>query len=56
MAQPPVFIEDGQTSPEQKRGSLEKLDGHPAPEDHLGGGGICSPEEQPSTDDDVPLD
>jgi hypothetical protein len=55
MAHPPVFIEKGQISSEQKRDSLEKVDGHPALEDHLGGGDICSPEEQPSTDDDMPL-
>jgi hypothetical protein len=28
----------------------------PAPEEELGGGDFCSLEEQPSTDDDTPLD
>lgn len=28
----------------------------PPPEDELGGGDICSVEEQPSTDDDKPLE
>jgi hypothetical protein len=28
----------------------------PEPEDDLGGGDICSLQEQPSTDDDQPLD
>jgi hypothetical protein len=28
----------------------------PLPEEDLGGGDICSLEEQPSTDDDQPLD
>ena len=28
---------------------------HPAPEEDLGGGDICSLEEKPSTDDDKPL-
>ncbi|MGM4988686.1 hypothetical protein [Tardiphaga sp. OK245] len=29
---------------------------HPAPEDQFGGGDICSPEAEPPTDDDKPLD
>jgi len=29
---------------------------HPPPEDLLGGGDICSPEEEVSTDDDRPLE
>jgi hypothetical protein len=29
---------------------------HPQPEEDLGGGDICSLQEQPSTDDDQPLD
>lgn len=55
MSQRPVCIGDGKVSPAQKPDPLTKIDGHPAPEEHLGGGDICSP-EQPSTDDDVPLD
>lgn len=31
-------------------------DDQPPAEDELGGGDICSVEEQPSTDDDKPLD
>lgn len=31
-------------------------DQHPPPEEDLGGGDICSIQEQPSTDDDKPLD
>ncbi len=40
-----------------------KLTGHmpgdteyPPPEEDLGGGDICSPEQDPSTEDDKPLD
>jgi hypothetical protein len=29
---------------------------HPLPEEELGGGDFCSLQEQPSTDDDQPLD
>jgi hypothetical protein len=29
---------------------------HPPPEEELGGGDICSLEQQPSTDDDRPLE
>jgi hypothetical protein len=29
---------------------------HPQPEEELGGGDFCSLQEQPSTDDDQPLD
>lgn len=31
-------------------------DNHPPPEQDLGGGDICSLEQEPSTDDDRPLD
>jgi hypothetical protein len=55
MAQRPVLIGNSQDSPAEKPDPLTKLD-HPPPEDHLGGGDICSLQEQPSTDDDKPLD
>jgi hypothetical protein len=35
---------------------LNDVGDHPAPEDQLGGGDICSPEEAPPTEDDKPLD
>ena len=38
----------------RKERGREKAD-HPPPEEELGGGDICSVEEQPSTDDDKPL-
>jgi hypothetical protein len=56
MAQRPVFIEGGQKSVGQKSDPLADLDSHPAPEEQLGGGDICSLEEEPSTDDDKPLE
>ena len=56
MAQRPVFIENGQKSAGQASDPLTDLNDHPAPEEHLGGGDICSLEEAPSTDDDKPLD
>lgn len=34
----------------------ETLPEFPPPEEELGGGDFCSLEEQPSTDDDKPLD
>jgi hypothetical protein len=40
---------------EQPPAEPDALD-HPPPEEQLGGGDICSLEEQPSTDDDKPLD
>lgn len=55
MARRPVIIEDGKSSPAPQPDPVRKPD-HPAPEERLGGGDICSLEEQPSTDDDVPLD
>jgi hypothetical protein len=56
MAQQPVIIEDGKSSPAPQPGPVAKPGGHPAPEEQLGGGDICSLEEQPSTDDDTPLE
>lgn len=56
MAQRPVLIEDGPNHSAQKPDAKTETDGQPAPEEHLGGGDICSLEEQPSTDDDKPLD
>ena len=56
MAQRPVIIEGKQSSPAKKPDPVTRPGGHPAPEEQLGGGDICSLEEQPSTDDDVPLD
>jgi hypothetical protein len=35
---------------------LPKRPSQPLPEEDLGGGDICSLQEQPSTDDDQPLD
>ena len=56
MARPPVFIENGQKSEGQPSDPCADLNSHPPPEEHLGGGDICSVEEEPSTEDDKPLD
>lgn len=42
--------------PKRQELCVEPNEVHPPPEDELGGGDICSVEEQPSTDDDRPLD
>ncbi|MET0222395.1 MAG: hypothetical protein ABW175_02290 [Bradyrhizobium sp.] len=47
--------EQGQP-PAEKPDLCTILSEHPAPEDQFGGGDICSPEEEPPTDDDKPLD
>jgi hypothetical protein len=51
MARHPVFIEHG-----DRAASKEKPNDQPAGEEDFGGGDICSPDEEPSTDDDRPLD
>ena len=56
MARPPVFIENGQKSEGQPSDLCADLTSHPLPEEQLGGGDICSVEEEPSTEDDKPLD
>jgi len=55
MAQRPVVIEDKNRPPARKPDPLAKRDDHPE-DDNPGSGDICSLEEQPSTDDDKPLD
>lgn len=50
-----VWIEDGETRPGQPPATSIKAD-HPPPEQDLGGGDICSPEQEASTDDDASLD
>jgi hypothetical protein len=40
----------------QLAGRLALWRSQPEPEEELGGGDICSLQEQPSTDDDQPLD
>ena len=61
MAQRPLSIE-GEAEQSKKSSCqlltevLKDLDSPPPPEEQLGGGDICSLEEEPSTDDDKPLD
>jgi hypothetical protein len=43
-------------SPAEEPDPLTNLGDHPLPEDQFGGGDICSPEQDPSTEDDKPLD
>jgi hypothetical protein len=55
MNRHPVVIVDKLQHPPKRLEPSSQSD-HPPPEEYLGGGDICSPEEQPSTDDDKPLD
>lgn len=61
MAQRPASIDD-KTEPDDKNSCdllsdiLTDLNIPPPPEEQLGGGDICSLEEEPSTEDDKPLD
>jgi len=48
--------ERGAGGPGDKPDPLTILGEHPPPEDQFGGGDICSPEAEPPTDDDKPLD
>jgi hypothetical protein len=48
--------EQGRDLPAKKPDLCDILNEHPAPEDQFGGGDFCSPEEEPPTDDDKPLD
>jgi hypothetical protein len=48
--------EQAPAGPADKADPLTILGEHPAPEDQFGGGDICSPEAEPPTDDDKPLD
>jgi hypothetical protein len=43
-------------SPADRPDPLTHLGDHPPSEDQFGGGDICSPEQDPSTEDDKPLD
>ncbi len=52
MAKRPVINAHDDDTPAQAPAKQVK---HPPPEDELGGGDICSPEESPGTDDDAPL-
>lgn len=55
MSKNRVWIEDGETGPGQPPApSTEPY--HPPPEQDLGGGDICSLEQEASTEDDAPLD
>ena len=61
MAHPPVPIEDEAKHPQKTPCEvltevLKDLDAPPPPEEQLGGGDNCSLEEEPSTEDDKPLD
>ena len=51
MTPKPIFIELGDKAPAQNDKPSQ-----PPPEDELGGGDICSLEDEPTTDDDKPLD
>jgi hypothetical protein len=42
--------------PAEKPGTHVMPGDHPPPEDDFGGGDICSPEVEPPTEDDKPLD
>ena len=42
--------------PEQNTEPSPDLGKHPPPEEKFGGGDICSPEQEPPTEDDQPLD
>ncbi|MGM5025176.1 hypothetical protein AB8B02_03040 [Tardiphaga sp. 862_B3_N4_1] len=55
MKRHPIVIIDQLTPPPIRRDSLLQSE-HRPPEEHFGGGDICSLEEQPSIDDDKPLD
>jgi len=55
MAQRPASIKD-QPKPVARKTPCADRDSQPPPEDQLGGGDICSLEEEPSTEDDKPLD
>jgi hypothetical protein len=48
--------EQGPEDPGEKPDPLTIPGGYPPPEDQFGGGDICSPEAEPSTEDDKPLD
>lgn len=48
--------ERGPEGPGDKSDPLTILGDHPPPEDQFGGGDICSPEAEPPTEDDKPLD
>lgn len=55
MKRHPVFIESGDKAPGQREAeSAQPV--QPEPEHDLGGGDICSLEQEASTDDDKPLD
>lgn len=61
MAHRPVSGEgkaerSGKKSCEALSDALADLHSQPPPEEQLGGGDICSLEEEPSTEDDKPLD
>jgi hypothetical protein len=55
MPRHPVFIEDGEKAPGQTK-TPPPLSEHPPPEEEVGDGDLTSLQEQPSTDDDIPLD
>lgn len=54
MSKPPSFIVDDRKS--EKPMPHMPGDAQPPAEEDLGGGDICSPEQEPPTDDDKPLD
>jgi hypothetical protein len=56
MSRRPVLIDKARKSPAEKPKLPACLGDQPPPEEQLGGGDICSLEEQPSTEDDKPLD
>ena len=56
MTRQPVFIESDQTPPAQTSRRVKSSVTEPLPDDDPGGGDFVSPEHEPSTDDDKPLD
>ena len=48
--------EQGSEDPGEKPDLLTIPGDHPPSEDQFGGGDICSPEAEPPTEDDKPLD
>jgi hypothetical protein len=51
MSRHPIFIELDKRAPGQKW----EADKHPPPEEEFGGGDLCSPELDPPTEEDKPL-
>ena len=56
MMRSPMPAEHGDEAPSDEAPKQKpKNPAHPPPEEELGGGDICSPEETPAAEDEAPL-